>query len=50
MKGRRAGDPPMLVSSNALLMRTLDWAPRFDDIRTIVAHALEWERRLKPRP
>ena len=49
MKGRRAGDPPQLVASNRALVETLGWTPRFADIETIVAHALEWERRLKER-
>jgi UDP-glucose 4-epimerase len=44
---RRAGDPPMLVAGNQALMSTLDWAPRFADIDTITAHALEWERKLR---
>ena len=46
MKPRRAGDPPELVAANARLVGTLDWSPRFDDIETIVGHALQWERRL----
>ena len=46
MKPRRAGDPPELVASNSRLTQTLDWMPRFADIDTIVAHALEWERKL----
>jgi len=50
MKPRRAGDPPMLVASNARLVETLGWAPRFDDIETIVRHALQWERHLVERP
>lgn len=50
MKPRRAGDPPMLVASNARLVETLGWAPRFDDIETIVRHALQWERHLLERP
>jgi UDP-glucose 4-epimerase len=44
---RRAGDPPMLVAGNDALMSTLDWAPRFADIDTISAHALDWERKLR---
>jgi UDP-glucose 4-epimerase len=44
---RRAGDPPMLVAGNDALMSTLDWAPRFADIDTITAHALDWERKLR---
>jgi len=47
MKPRRAGDPPVLVASNRRLLETLDWAPRHADIDTIVAHALEWERKLQ---
>ena len=46
LKGRRAGDPPMLVASNRALVETLDWTPRFADIQTIVRHALDWERKL----
>jgi UDP-glucose 4-epimerase len=47
MKPRRAGDPPMLVASNRRLVETLHWTARFDDIDTIVTHALEWERKLQ---
>jgi UDP-glucose 4-epimerase len=49
MKGRRAGDPGMLISSNEALKRTLDWTGRYADIDTILSHALEWERRLLSR-
>jgi UDP-glucose 4-epimerase len=47
MKPRRAGDPPVLVASNRRLVETLGWTPRFADIDTIVAHALDWERNLR---
>lgn len=43
---RRAGDPAELVSDASLLRATLDWTPRHDDLDTIVATALAWERRL----
>ena len=46
MKPRRAGDTPALVASNRRLVETLGWAPRYDDIGTIVRDALEWERKL----
>jgi len=46
---RRPGDAPALVASNRALVETLEWSPRFADIDTIVAHALEWERRLLDR-
>ena len=49
MEGRRAGDPPMLVSANAKILETLDWTPRFADIDRIVGDALAWERALKQR-
>jgi UDP-glucose 4-epimerase len=42
---RREGDPAELVAGSASLKRDLGWQPRFDDLDTIVAHALNWERR-----
>ena len=49
MKGRRAGDPPLLISSNEALKGTLEWQARYADIDTILTHALEWERKLLSR-
>ena len=49
MEGRRAGDPPLLVAGNAKLLETLEWRPENDDIDTIVADALAWERKLDGR-
>jgi UDP-glucose 4-epimerase len=46
MSPRRAGDPGALVSDNARIKAMLPWQPRFADLDTIVAHALQWERRL----
>jgi UDP-glucose 4-epimerase len=46
LEGRRAGDPPSLVSDNARIKATLPWAPQYDDLETIVGHALRWERKL----
>jgi UDP-glucose 4-epimerase len=46
MAPRRAGDPPELVASNAALLGTLDWKPRYADIDRIVSDALAWERKL----
>ncbi|HTU10432.1 MAG TPA: UDP-glucose 4-epimerase GalE [Allosphingosinicella sp.] len=43
---RRAGDPPALVANNRRILATLDWRPDRDDLDTIVADALAWERRL----
>lgn len=47
MEGRRAGDPPMLISSNQRILDTLHWRPRYDNIDTIVGDALAWERKLQ---
>ena len=46
---RRPGDAPRLVASNRAMAETLGWAPRFADIETIIAHALDWERSLQAR-
>lgn len=43
---RRAGDPDALISDNARIKATLPWEPRYADLDTIVAHALQWERKL----
>jgi len=43
---RRAGDPGSLVSDPSRIRATLPWAPRYDDLETIIAHALAWERKL----
>ncbi len=44
--GRRPGDPVRIVGATELIRQTLGWQPRFDDLSTIVAHALAWERKL----
>ena len=46
---RRAGDPPALVADNARILATLPWRPERDDLDTIVADALAWERKLAER-
>jgi UDP-glucose 4-epimerase len=46
---RRAGDPDALVADNRHILATLGWRPRRDDLATIVADALAWERRLAER-
>ena len=46
IEGRRAGDSDSLVSDNARIKATLPWKPRYDDLDTIVGHALAWERKL----
>jgi UDP-glucose 4-epimerase len=49
MEPRRAGDPDALVADNRRILATLPWRPRLDDLDTIVAHALDWERKLAER-
>ena len=45
---RRVGDAAQVVADASALRAELGWAPRYDDLRTIVKHALAWERsRLK---
>lgn len=39
---RRAGDPAVLVASNARAKERLGWTPRYEDLSTIVEHALKW--------
>ena len=44
---RRPGDPAMIVADSARIRTQLGWAPSFDNLDTIVEHALAWERRLE---
>jgi UDP-glucose 4-epimerase len=46
---RRAGDPAGLVADNSRIRQTLGWRPEFDDLETIVRHALTWEDALRSR-
>jgi UDP-glucose 4-epimerase len=49
LEARRAGDPDALVADNGKILSTLTWRPKLDDLDTIVAHALAWERKLAER-
>ncbi|MEO8927807.1 MAG: UDP-glucose 4-epimerase GalE [Caulobacteraceae bacterium] len=49
MKPRRAGDPAALIADNRRILSRLAWRPAHDDLDTIVAHALAWERGLDER-
>ncbi len=49
MEARRAGDPDSLVADNSKIVATLPWRPKLNDLDTIVAHALAWERKLAER-
>jgi UDP-glucose 4-epimerase len=49
METRRAGDPDALVADNSKILATLPWRPKRNDLDTIVADALAWERKLAER-
>jgi UDP-glucose 4-epimerase len=49
VEGRRAGDPDELISDNREIKARLGWQPQYDDLDTIVSHALQWERKLAER-
>jgi len=46
---RRAGDPARIVAASEQIRAKLGWQPRYDDLATIVDHALAWERALMAR-
>ncbi len=46
---RRAGDPPSLVAGVDHIGKTLNWAPRYNDLDIIVRTSLEWEKKLLQR-
>jgi UDP-glucose 4-epimerase len=46
---RRAGDPARIVAACDRIRSTLQWQPHLNDLQTIVAHALAWERKLSKR-
>ncbi len=46
LEPRRAGDPDALVADAGEIRRRFGWTPGLDDLDTIVAHAVAWERGL----
>ncbi|MGH6665791.1 MAG: NAD-dependent epimerase/dehydratase family protein, partial [Pseudolabrys sp.] len=46
ISARRDGDPAALVADVDRIRATLDWRPQYQDLDTIVSHALTWEKRL----
>lgn len=44
--GRRARDPAAIVATGERVREVLGWTPQYDDLDTIVTHALEWEKHL----
>lgn len=49
ISGRRSGDPPSLVANVDRIRSALSWRPQFQNLDTIVAHALAWEKQLAAR-
>jgi UDP-glucose 4-epimerase len=49
LTGRRPGDPAQIVAASDRIRSTLQWQPHFDDLDTIVTHALAWDRKLAAR-
>ena len=43
---RRPGDIMTMIADTTRIQATLDWTPRFNDLDTIVTHALAWEEKL----
>jgi UDP-glucose 4-epimerase len=43
---RRPGDIMTMVADTRRIRSTLDWAPQYDDLESIAAHALAWEEKL----
>jgi UDP-glucose 4-epimerase len=46
---RRPGDPAQVVAAADRARTLLGWRPRLDDLSTIVAHALAWQKKLITR-
>jgi UDP-glucose 4-epimerase len=49
MSPRRPGDPAQIVASSDRARALIGWKPAYDDLSTIVTHALGWERKLMTR-
>jgi UDP-glucose 4-epimerase len=43
---RRLGDPACIVADTRAIRHVLSWRPIYNDLETIVGHALAWERKL----
>jgi UDP-glucose 4-epimerase len=43
---RRPGDIMTMVANTSRIRAALDWAPQYDNLETIAAHALAWEAKL----
>ncbi|PAF44773.1 UDP-glucose 4-epimerase GalE [Helicobacter sp. 11S02596-1] len=43
---RRAGDPAKLIANNQKILSMTQWKPKYNNLKTIVASAYEWEKYL----
>jgi len=46
---RRAGDPARIIAASDRARLMLRWTPEYDDLATIIGHALAWEQRLRKK-
>jgi UDP-glucose 4-epimerase len=46
---RRPGDPAQIVAASDRARMKLGWEPQYDDLATIITHALAWEQSLRDR-
>jgi UDP-glucose 4-epimerase len=44
---RRPGDPAQIVAASNRTQAMLGWTPQYDDLATIIVHALAWEQKLR---
>jgi UDP-glucose 4-epimerase len=49
VSGRRPGDPAQIIAASERARALFGWRPVYDDLPTIVGHALAWERKLTMR-
>jgi UDP-glucose 4-epimerase len=47
LAARRPGDPAQIFAAAERARSILNWRPQFDNLPTIVTHALAWERNLQ---
>jgi len=44
LTNRRSGDPAVLIASSDKAREELNWIPKYDDLKTIIATAWEWHK------
>ena len=43
---RRLGDPAVLIADSSKLRNLTSWKPKKDNLETIIASALAWEKKI----